>query len=177
MTSAEYAGDTSLFCWNSKCPAARKRRNFYAYITGTDLFTGITHGGGLPEDSPAPYYRDAAYGIILGPYVLDLLDVSILNISSELRQIALIIILLKAGLSLDLKDLKKVGRSAVMLACVPATCELLAFVIFAPMILNISRVDAAVMGAVLAAVSPAVVVPRMVYSWRTAMVRRKAFRR
>ena len=77
-------------------------------------------------------------GIILGPYVLDLLDVSILNISSELRQIALIIILLKAGLSLDLKDLKKVGRSAVMLACVPATCELLAFVIFAPMILNIS---------------------------------------
>ena len=102
-------------------------------------------------------------GIILGPYVLDLLDVSILNISSELRQIALIIILLKAGLSLDLKDLKKVGRSAVMLACVPATCELLAFVIFAPMILNNSRVDAAVMGAVLAAVSPAVVVPRMVH--------------
>ena len=98
-------------------------------------------------------------GIILGPYVLDLLDVSILNIPSELRQIALIIILLKAGLSLDLKDLKKVGRSAVMLACVPATCELLAFVIFAPMILNISRVDAAV----LAAVSPAVVVPRMVH--------------
>ena len=102
-------------------------------------------------------------GIILGPYVLNLLDVSILNISSELRQIALIIILLKAGLSLDLKDLKKVGRSAVMLSCVPATCELLAFVVFAPMILNISRMDAAVMGAVLAAVSPAVVVPRMVH--------------
>ena len=102
-------------------------------------------------------------GIILGPYVLNLLDVSILNISSQLRQIALIIILLKAGLSLDLKDLKKVGRSAVMLSCVPATCELLAFVIFAPMILNISRMDAAVMGAVLAAVSPAVVVPRMVH--------------
>ena len=102
-------------------------------------------------------------GIILGPYVLNLLDASILNISSQLRQIALIIILLKAGLSLDLKDLKKVGRSAVMLSCVPATCELLAFVIFAPMILNISRMDAAVMGAVLAAVSPAVVVPRMVH--------------
>ena len=102
-------------------------------------------------------------GIILGPYVLNLLDASILNISSQLRQIALIIILLKAGLSLDLKDLKKVGRSAVMLSCVPATCELLAFVICAPMILNISRMDAAVMGAVLAAVSPAVVVPRMVH--------------
>lgn len=106
-------------------------------------------------------------GILLGPYVLDLLDASILNISSELRQIALIIILLKAGLSLDLKDLKKVGRSAVMLSCVPATCELLAFVIFAPMILNINRVEAAVMGAVLAAVSPAVVVPRMVHLMET----------
>ena len=102
-------------------------------------------------------------GILLGPYVLNLLDSSILSISSEIRQIALIIILLKAGLSLNLADLKKVGRSAVMLSCVPATCELLAFVIFAPMILNISRMDAAVMGAVLAAVSPAVVVPRMVH--------------
>ena len=59
-------GTPAFFCWNSKCPAARKRRNFYAYITGTDLFTGITHGGGLTEDSPAPYYRDAAYGYYSG---------------------------------------------------------------------------------------------------------------
>ena len=119
MTSAEYAGDTSFFCWNSKCPAARKRRNFYAYITGTDLFTGITHAAVCQRIHLPRIIGMLLTGIILGPYVLDLLDVSILNISSELRQIALIIILLKAGLSLDLKDLKKVGRSAVMLACVP----------------------------------------------------------
>lgn len=101
-------------------------------------------------------------GIALGPYVLDLLDPSILSISAELRQIALIIILLKAGLSLNLADLKKVGRPAVMMSCVPAGIEILAYFMFAPSILGITRIEAAVMGAVLAAVSPAVVVPRMV---------------
>ncbi len=101
-------------------------------------------------------------GIVLGPCVLNWLDESILGISSELRQMALIIILLKAGLSLNLTDLKKVGRPALMMSCVPASCEILAFVLFAPMILHISRVEAAVMGAVLGAVSPAVVIPRMV---------------
>lgn len=101
-------------------------------------------------------------GILLGPYVLDLLDSSILSISSELRKMALIIILLKAGLSLDLKDLKKAGRSAILLSFVPASCEIMGYLLFAPVILDISRIDAAVMGAVLAAVSPAVVVPRMV---------------
>lgn len=101
-------------------------------------------------------------GIVLGPYVLDLLDPSILSISSELRQMALIIILVKAGLSLNLTDLKKVGRPAVMMACVPASFELLGYVLFAPVILGVNRIEAAVMGAVLAAVSPAVVVPRMV---------------
>ena len=101
-------------------------------------------------------------GILLGPHMLNLLQDSILSISGELRQMALIVILIKAGLSLNLNDLKKVGRPAVMMAFVPATFELLAFVIFAPMILGINRIDAAVMGAVLAAVSPAVVVPRMV---------------
>lgn len=101
-------------------------------------------------------------GILIGPYVLNWLDDSILSISSELRQMALIIILIKAGLSLDLSDLKKVGRPAVMMACVPASCEILAFFLFAPHILGINRIEAAVMGAVLGAVSPAVVVPRMV---------------
>ena len=101
-------------------------------------------------------------GIVLGPYVLDLLDPSILSISADLRQMALIIILLKAGLSLNLSDLKKVGRPAIMMSCVPASCEILAFVLFAPYILGITRIEAAVMGAVLGAVSPAVVVPRMV---------------
>lgn len=101
-------------------------------------------------------------GIILGPYVLDLLDPSILSISSELRQMALIIILLKAGLSLDLSDLKKVGRPAVLMSFVPASFEILAFFLFAPHILGIKPIEAAVMGAVLAAVSPAIVVPRMI---------------
>ncbi len=101
-------------------------------------------------------------GIILGPYVLDFLDPSILSISAELRKMALIIILLKAGLSLDLKDLKKAGRCAVLLSFVPATCEIIGYVLFAPSLLGISRIDAVVMGAVLGAVSPAVVVPRMV---------------
>ena len=102
-----------------------------------------------------------ATGIVLGPYVLDMLDPSILSISSELRKMALIIILIKAGLSLDLSDLKKAGRPAVLLSFVPATFELMGYIVCAPLILGVSRVDAAVMGAVLAAVSPAVVVTRM----------------
>ncbi len=101
-------------------------------------------------------------GIVLGPYVLNVLDPSILSISADLRKMALIIILLKAGLSLDLKDLKKAGRPAVLLSFVPASCEILGYVLFAPVIFGVNRVEAAVMGAVLAAVSPAVVVPRMV---------------
>ena len=100
-------------------------------------------------------------GIILGPYVLDLLDSSILGISSELRQMALVIILIKAGLSLNLSDLKKVGRPALLMSFVPASFEIIGYVLFAPILLGITRIEAAVMGAVLAAVSPAVVVPRM----------------
>lgn len=101
-------------------------------------------------------------GIVLGPYVLDFLDPSILSISSELRKLALIIILLKAGLSLDLKDLKKAGRPAILMSYVPATCEIAGYILFAPLLLGINRIEAAVMGAVLGAVSPAVVIPRMV---------------
>ena len=101
-------------------------------------------------------------GIVLGPYVLDWFDSSILDISAQLRQIALVIILIKAGLSLNLKDLKKVGRPAILMAFLPAVFEIVAFVIFAPLLLNINYVEAAIMGAVLGAVSPAVVVPRMV---------------
>lgn len=101
-------------------------------------------------------------GIVVSPYVLGLLDDSILGISSELRQIALIIILIKAGLSLDLSDLKKVGRPAVIMSFVPACCEIVGYVVFAPLLLGVNRIEAAVMGAVLSAVSPAVVVPRMV---------------
>lgn len=103
-----------------------------------------------------------ATGILLGPYALYLLDESILSVSADLRKLALIIILLKAGLSLDLKELKKVGRPALLLSCVPASFEILGYVLFAPFLLGVTRIEAAVMGAVLAAVSPAVVVPRMV---------------
>ena len=101
-------------------------------------------------------------GIILGPYVLNLLDEPILAISPHLRQIALIIILIKAGLSLNLADLKKIGRPALMMSCIPACCEILGYTIIAPRILGISTLEGALMGSVLAAVSPAVVVPKMV---------------
>ena len=101
-------------------------------------------------------------GIILGPYALGLLDGSILGISSELRKMALIIILTRAGLGLDLSGLKKMGRSAVLMCFVPASFELLGMLFLAPKLLGITWLEAAVMGAVLAAVSPAVVGPRMV---------------
>ena len=101
-------------------------------------------------------------GVILGPYVLNLLDDSILGISSELREIALIIILTRAGLGMDLSGLKKIGRPAVLMCFVPASFELLGVILFAPKLMGITLLEAAVMGTVLAAVSPAVVVPRMV---------------
>lgn len=101
-------------------------------------------------------------GIILGPQVLNLLDSNILAISSDLRTIALIVILLKAGLSLDIKDLKKVGRSAVLLLFLPASFEILAYGIFVPKLLGLNLINALLMGSVMAAVSPAIVVPRMV---------------
>lgn len=101
-------------------------------------------------------------GIILGPYVLNFIDDSILSISADLRKIALIIILTRAGLSLDIKDLKKVGRPAVLMCFIPACFEMTGMVLLAPRILGISTLDAAIMGAVVAAVSPAVVVPKMI---------------
>jgi NhaP-type Na+/H+ or K+/H+ antiporter len=100
-------------------------------------------------------------GIILGPYALDLLDPTLLQISSELRQIALIIILTRAGLNLDIKDLKQVGRPAFLLCFVPACFEIAGTVLLAPRLFDISLLDAAIMGTVIAAVSPAVVVPKM----------------
>lgn len=115
-----------------------------------------------------------ATGIVLGPYVLDLLDPSIPSISADLRKMALIIILLKAGLSLNLDDLKKVGRPAIMMSFVPASFEIIGYLLFAPAILGITRVEAAVMGSVLAAVSPAVVVPRMVQLMETKYGTEKA---
>lgn len=100
-------------------------------------------------------------GIILGPYALNLIDESIINISSDLRRIALIIILMRAGLSLNISDLKKVGRPAILMCFVPACFEMLGMILIAPRLLNISVLDAAIIGAVVAAVSPAVIVPKM----------------
>lgn len=100
-------------------------------------------------------------GIVLGPYVLNLLDSSILGISADLREIALIIILMRAGLNLNIKDLKKVGRPAVLMCFVPACFEIAGMVLVAPGLLGISVLDAAIMGAVVGAVSPAVIVPKM----------------
>lgn len=103
-----------------------------------------------------------ATGVVLGPYVFNLLDSSILGISAELRKIALIIILTRAGLGLDLSELKKIGRPAVLMCFVPASFELIGIIILASKLMGLTILEAAIMGAVLAAVSPAVVVPRMV---------------
>lgn len=101
-------------------------------------------------------------GIFLGPYALDLIDASILSVSADLRRIALIIILIRAGLSLNLDDLKKVGRPAILMCFVPACFEMAGMILLAPKLLGISLLDAAILGSVIAAVSPAVIVPNMV---------------
>jgi NhaP-type Na+/H+ or K+/H+ antiporter len=101
-------------------------------------------------------------GILLGPYVLDLIDPSILNISAELRQISLIVILIRAGLSLDLNDLKKIGRPALLLSFIPALFEFIVIMVVAPLFFDITLIDAAIIGAIVAAVSPAIIVPRMI---------------
>ncbi len=101
-------------------------------------------------------------GMILSPYALNMLDESILGISADLRQLALIIILTRAGLSLDISDLKRVGRPAILMCFVPASFEIVGVMLIAPRVLNISVLEAAIMGSVIAAVSPAVVVPRMI---------------
>lgn len=100
-------------------------------------------------------------GILLGPHVGKVLDASILAISADVREMALIIILLKAGLALDVEDLKKVGRPAVMMCFVPASLEIIGFLLFAPALLHVSRLEAGILGAVMGAVSPAVIVPKM----------------
>ena len=103
-------------------------------------------------------------GIMLGPYVLDLLDENILGISSELRKMALVIILTRAGLGLDLSGLKKIGRPAILMCFIPASFEVIGVILLSHQFMRETVLEAAIMGAVLAAVSPAVVVPRMVKS-------------
>ena len=101
-------------------------------------------------------------GILLGPYVLNLIDPSVLAISAQLRKIALIIILARAGLTLNISDLKKMGRPAILMCFLPATFEMIGTVLLAPKLLSISIMEAALLGAVIGAVSPAVIVPKMI---------------
>lgn len=102
-------------------------------------------------------------GIILGPYVFNLLDDSILAISADLRQMALVIILFRAGLTLKVEDLKKIGSSAIFMSFVPAIFEIIGVMLLGTILFDMSLVELAVMGTVLAAVSPAVVVPSMLH--------------
>ncbi len=102
-------------------------------------------------------------GILLGPHLLNLISPEIISVSGDLREIAMIIILVRVGLTLDLKDLKKVGRPAILISFVPATLEIIAVTLLAPRLLHISTIDAAVLGAILGAVSPAIIVPKMLH--------------
>ena len=122
------------------------------------LFAGIFEKMKLPR-----IVGMLAAGMLCGPYVLNLLDGSLLSVSADLRKIALVVILLKAGLSLNLSDLRQVGRPAVLLSFVPACAEIVGYMLLAPMLFGIELNEALLMGSVLAAVSPAVVVPRMVH--------------
>lgn len=126
------------------------------------LIVGMSMGWLCKKVKLPPLLGMLLTGILLGPYVFDLLDESILNISSELRKIALIIILTRAGFGLDLSGLKKIGRPALLMCFLPATLEGIGILLFAPKLLGLSLLESALLAAVLAAVSPAVVVPRMV---------------
>lgn len=125
------------------------------------LVCGLTFGGIMQKLKLPSLLGMIITGVVLGPYVFNLILPDILNISADLREIALIVILTRAGLALDLEDLKKVGRPAILMCFIPATFELATITVLAPLFLKISYLEAAIMGAVLAAVSPAVVVPRM----------------
>lgn len=113
-------------------------------------------------------------GIVLGPYALNAISPSLLAISTELRQIALVIILMRAGLALDIKDLKKVGRPALLMCFIPATLEITAMMWIAPRLLGVTVIEAALMGAVVAAVSPAIIVPKMLHLMENKIGTRKS---
>ena len=150
-----------LLCFSKKSNDCRKE-NVMLLSISLILIVGMSMGWLCQRMKLPSLLGMLVTGIILGPYVLNLLDESILGISSELRKIALIIILTRAGLGLDVSGLKKIGRPAVLMCFVPASFELLGMILLAPKLMGLSVLEAAVMGAVLAAVSPAVVVPRMV---------------
>ncbi len=139
-----------------------RRIIFMIASLGMILFLGFVSGGIFKNFKLPSIVGMILLGILIGPYELNLIDSNILSMSADIRKMALIVILLKAGLSLDIDDLKKAGKPALLLSFIPASFEIVGFFIFAPIILGIRRVDALVMGSVMAAVSPAVVVPRMI---------------
>lgn len=155
MTSATYAEIISfLFCIIKGKPMLTSLA--LIFLLGL-LFWVLFDRLKLP-----PFLGMIVTGMILGPHALNLLDQSILNISSELRQLAPVIILIRAGLSLDVADLKRVGRPAVLMCFVPASFEIIGVLVIAPIVLGVTLLQAAIMGSVIAAVSPAVIVPRMI---------------
>ena len=156
MASAIFLQGHQLFC----CPG--KEENGMLTSLGLVLLLGMALGALAKRLKLPSLVGMLIAGMILGPYALNLLSDSLLNISADLRQLALIIILTRAGLSLDVEALKRVGRPAILMCFVPACFEILGMTLLAPALLGVSTLDAAIMGAVVGAVSPAVIVPRMI---------------
>jgi NhaP-type Na+/H+ or K+/H+ antiporter len=159
MTSA--LAELSVFEFLEHNSVTKIRRCIMLTSMALIFLTGMLMGAIFRKIKFPGLFGMLVTGIILGPHVLNLLDKSILNISPDLRQLALIIILARAGLSLDIRDLMKVGRPAILMCFVPACLEMAGMVLLAPKLLGVSLLEAAIMGAVVAAVSPAVVVPKM----------------
>lgn len=141
------------------------------------ILSGLVIGSLMKRMHLPPIIGYLLAGFLLGPYCLNWLDTSLLQISAEIRRIALVMILMKAGLSLGIADLRRIGRPAILLCFVPATFEILAYLMFAPRLLALSTLEAGLLGAVMAAVSPAVVVPRMTRMMDEGWERKKAFLR
>lgn len=156
MASAIFLQGHQLFC----CP--EKEENGMLTSLGLVLLLGMALGALAKRLKLPSLVGMLIAGMILGPYALNLLSDSLLNISADLRQLALIIILTRAGLSLDVEALKRVGRPAILMCFVPACFEILGMTLLAPALLGVSTLDAAIMGAVVGAVSPAVIVPWMI---------------
>ena len=158
MTSANFVGDIGFFV--SVCP---RKEILMSFLTSIAIFTlsALLLGRVLQRLRLPPLIGMLLVGILMGPYVLDLISPDMLAISSDMRQFALIVILARAGLSLDLAELKKVGRPAVLLCFLPACFEIVGYVVLSKLFLDISYAEGVLVGAVMAVVSPAVVVPRM----------------
>lgn len=156
MASAIFLQGHQLFC------RPGKEENGILTSLGLVLLLGMALGALAKRLKLPSLVGMLIAGMILGPYALNLLSDSLLNISADLRQLALIIILTRAGLSLDVEALKRVGRPAILMCFVPACFEILGMTLLAPALLGVSTLDAAIMGAVVGAVSPAVIVPRMI---------------